>query len=76
MADSPRKRVRNLGVVVGEHPTGPYNAITDVAGVRVGHTTIQDGAAVNTGVTVSSRTTTSGVNRCSQARTASTAAER
>lgn len=52
MADSPRKRVRNLGVVVGEHPTGPYNAITDVAGVRVGHTTIQDGAAVNTGVTV------------------------
>lgn len=52
MSDSPRKRARDLGVVVGEHPTGPYNAITDVAGVRVGHATIQDGAAVNTGVTV------------------------
>ncbi|MCV7288406.1 P1 family peptidase [Mycolicibacterium wolinskyi] len=45
-------RARDLGVVVGEHPTGPYNAITDVAGVRVGHTTIQQAPAVNTGVTV------------------------
>jgi D-aminopeptidase len=30
---------------------GPRNAITDVAGVRVGHTTVTDGEAVNTGVT-------------------------
>ncbi|WP_102141781.1 P1 family peptidase [Mycobacterium hubeiense] len=47
-------RARDLGVVVGEHPTGPHNAITDVAGVRVGHATIQQAGppAVHTGVTV------------------------
>jgi D-aminopeptidase len=36
---------------VGVLPPGPHNAITDVAGVRVGHTTVTDGAAINTGVT-------------------------
>ena len=47
-------RARDLGVVVGEHPPGPNNAITDVAGVRVGHTTIEEAGppAVHTGVTV------------------------
>jgi D-aminopeptidase len=45
-------RARGLGIVVGQHPTGPNNAITDVAGVRVGHVTVTDSAAVNTGVTV------------------------
>jgi D-aminopeptidase len=47
-------RTRDLGVVVGEHPTGPHNAITDVAGVRVGHATIEQVGppAVHTGVTV------------------------
>lgn len=47
-------RARDLGVVIGEHPTGPDNAITDVAGVRVGHTTLitDEPAAVRTGVTV------------------------
>lgn len=47
-------RARDLGVVIGEHPTGPHNAITDVAGVRVGHTTLtSDGPpTVRTGVTV------------------------
>ena len=47
-------RARDLGVVIGEYPTGPANAITDVAGVRVGHTTLNaDGPpAVHTGVTV------------------------
>ncbi|WP_197380001.1 DmpA family aminopeptidase [Mycolicibacterium mengxianglii] len=47
-------RARDLGVVIGEHPTGPHNAITDVAGVRVGYTTLNaDGPpAVHTGVTV------------------------
>ena len=44
-------RARDLGVVIGQHPTGPHNAITDVPGVRVGHTTLQTGD-VNTGVTV------------------------
>lgn len=51
---SRRPRARDIGVVIGEHPTGPNNAITDVAGVRVGHATIQRPGAtpVNTGVTV------------------------
>ncbi|GAA2541554.1 DmpA family aminopeptidase [Mycolicibacterium diernhoferi] len=44
-------RARDLGVTIGEHPTGPHNAITDVPGVRVGHTTLQ-GDGINTGVTV------------------------
>ncbi|OBG81124.1 aminopeptidase [Mycobacterium sp. E802] len=49
-----RARARDIGVVIGEHPTGEHNAITDVAGVRVGHTTIQQPGPnpVNTGVTV------------------------
>ncbi|KAB0246062.1 S58 family peptidase, partial [Escherichia coli] len=38
-SQQPRPRARDIGVVLGEHPTGPHNAITDVAGVRVGHTT-------------------------------------
>ncbi|BBY63449.1 DmpA family aminopeptidase [Mycolicibacterium helvum] len=47
-------RARDLGVVIGEHPTGPNNAITDVSGVRVGHTTLDQVGppAVHTGVTV------------------------
>ncbi len=47
-------RARDLGVVIGVHPTGPHNAITDVAGVRVGHTTLCDDGppVVRTGVTV------------------------
>ncbi len=56
----PRARARDLGIVVGTHPTGPLNAITDVAGVKVGHTTLiaGDGALkpgvgpIRTGVTV------------------------
>lgn len=55
-----RPRVRNLGIVVGELPTGTHNAITDVAGVRVGHATLVEGEGplrpgqgpVRTGVTV------------------------
>jgi D-aminopeptidase len=50
--DAPRRSARELGIVVGVLPPGPHNAITDVAGVRVGHTTVTDGAAINTGVTV------------------------
>jgi D-aminopeptidase len=33
-------RARDLGVIIGILPPGPLNAITDVAGVKVGHTTI------------------------------------
>ncbi len=43
-------RARQLGVPFhGE--TGPLNAITDVAGVHVGHTTLIEGENVRTGVT-------------------------
>jgi D-aminopeptidase len=35
-----RQRLRDLGYAVGRLPTGPHNAITDVAGVRVGYATI------------------------------------
>lgn len=44
-------RARDLGLMVGILPPGPLNAITDVAGVRVGHTTVIEGDAVRTGVT-------------------------
>jgi len=53
-------RLRDLGLTVGQLPTGPLNAITDVAGVRVGMTTLILGEGplvvgqgpVRTGVTV------------------------
>src|SRR3970040_2385009 len=53
-------RARDLGVAIGEGTPGPLNAITDVAGVRVGHTTLISGSGplvvgegpVRTGVTV------------------------
>ena len=45
-----QKRIRDYGVRIGALPTGPLNAITDVAGVLVGHATISEGA-VRTGVT-------------------------
>jgi D-aminopeptidase len=44
-------RLRDLGIVPGSLPTGALNAITDVAGVSVGHTTLIEGEAVRTGVT-------------------------
>lgn len=44
-------RARALGVAPGIFPTGKLNAITDVAGVRVGQTTIVRGDSVRTGVT-------------------------
>jgi D-aminopeptidase len=50
-AQTQRPRARDIGIVVGSIPTGPLNAITDVAGVRVGHTTIVRGDSINTGVT-------------------------
>jgi D-aminopeptidase len=47
----PRPRAREAGVVPGILPTGPLNAITDVAGVLVGQVTLREGDAVRTGVT-------------------------
>jgi D-aminopeptidase len=54
-----RARARDLGIVIGRHAPGPLDAITDVKGVRVGHTTLVSGdgklipgqGPVRTGVT-------------------------
>jgi D-aminopeptidase len=46
-----RPRARDLGVAPGVFQPGPFNAITDVAGVRVGQATIVEGDSVRTGVT-------------------------
>ena len=47
----PRPRARDLGLAPGVFPPGPTNAITDVAGVRVGQVTLVEGETVRTGVT-------------------------
>jgi len=46
-----RPRAREVGVIVGVLSPGPLNAITDVAGVAIGHTTLIRGDNVRTGVT-------------------------
>ncbi len=46
-----RPRAREMGIAPGVFPPGPLNAITDVEGVRVGHTTLIEGDSVRTGVT-------------------------
>lgn len=46
-----RPRARDLGIEVGIFEPGPWNAITDVTGVQVGHVTIREGDRVRTGVT-------------------------
>lgn len=51
MQKNDRPRARDLGLTIGVLPAGPLNAITDVAGVQVGHTTIIRGDNVRTGVT-------------------------
>jgi D-aminopeptidase len=47
----PPQRARDFGVAPGIFRPGALNAITDVAGVRVGHTTVIEGEWVRTGVT-------------------------
>lgn len=49
-----RVRLRELGVEIGGLPTGSNNAITDVAGVRVGHATVvsDEPVVLRTGVTM------------------------
>ncbi|MBM3725131.1 MAG: P1 family peptidase [Acidobacteria bacterium] len=51
LAQEPRPRARELGIAPGVYPPGPLNAITDVAGVLVGHTTLIEGDRIRTGVT-------------------------
>src|SRR5258708_28243467 len=46
-----RPRARDIGIIVGVLPPGKLNAITDVAGIRVGHTTMIVGDSIRTGVT-------------------------
>jgi len=46
-----RKRVRQLGITPGIFPVGKWNAITDVAGIKVGHFTLIKGNDIRTGVT-------------------------
>ncbi|PWI09971.1 aminopeptidase [Streptomyces sp. NWU339] len=50
-APGARHRARDLGIVIGRAATGPFNAITDVPGVRVGHTTVRRQPDVHSGVT-------------------------
>jgi D-aminopeptidase len=45
-------KARELGLAIGSAEPGRHNALTDVEGVRVGHTTLVDGDDVRTGVTV------------------------
>src|SRR5438067_7834330 len=45
-------RARELGIEIGDGSPGQRNAITDVEGVLVGHTTLIEGDAIRTGVTV------------------------
>ena len=47
-----RKRARDYGLETGILPTGKWNSITDVANVKVGHTTLIEGDNIRTGVTV------------------------
>ena len=44
-------RARALGLAIGRYPPGPLNAITDVAGVAVGHVTLIEGERTRTGAT-------------------------
>jgi len=59
MTKTKRMRFRDAGLKIGKHPTGRFNAITDVPGVLVGHSTIIEGSGklkvgkgpVRTGIT-------------------------
>ena len=57
-----RPRAREIGVVVGTLPPGPLNAITDVAGVKVGHTTL---AAISQSAPTAQITSGGGIHPCS-----------
>src|SRR5436189_417212 len=51
MQKNERPRAHDIGLKVGVLPTGSLDAITDVSGVQVGHTTIIQGNDIRTGVT-------------------------
>jgi D-aminopeptidase len=52
VAQGARPRAREIGLAPGVFAPGPRNAITDVAGVSVGHATLNQGDSIRTGVTV------------------------
>ena len=73
-------RARDLGITIGTGSPGPLNAITDVAGVRVGHRTVVRGPdgdphAVRTGVTADlpARADSRGASGSTRGSTSSTA---
>jgi D-aminopeptidase len=47
-----QSRARDYGISIGVLPTGQYNAITDVAGVQVGHQTVIRDSTIRTGITI------------------------
>ncbi|MEA1886619.1 MAG: P1 family peptidase [Bacteroidota bacterium] len=49
--DAQTKRLRDYGITPGVLAPGEYNTITDVHGVKVGHTTLVSGENIRTGVT-------------------------
>ncbi len=50
-SDARRPRASDLGIHIGSFPSGTFDAITDVEGVRVGHQTLIVGDSIRTGVT-------------------------
>jgi D-aminopeptidase len=48
---SQSKRIRDYGIEIGVLKTGKNNAITDIEGVKVGHTTLILGDSIRTGIT-------------------------
>jgi D-aminopeptidase len=49
--EKPPQRLRDAAIAIGRYPVGSLNAITDVAGVRVGHLTLIEGDRTRTGAT-------------------------
>lgn len=47
-----RCSLRDLGIQIGSYPTGEFNNITDVKGVKVGHLTLTEAQNIRTGVTL------------------------
>ncbi len=48
---SQNKRIRDYGIEIGVLKTGKNNSVTDVDGVKAGHTTLIIGDSIRTGVT-------------------------
>lgn len=51
LANDNDPRARDAGITPGIYAPGPLNAITDVAGVKVGHVSLNEGDEIRTGVT-------------------------